>query len=86
MKVSGFVDVAVTIKAAPIGRSWGQIGELGAQNHGSALRNMKAAMLKDGIVKSGEEYDALIDNVVKEWHEGKNVHFNFYVVSGGKPQ
>ena len=84
----GFVDIKVNERKGPLGRKLGKFGEMGAQNHETVYRNMKKALLKErglGLVDSEEEYDALVDQVVKEWHE-VGAHYIWHLITARKPE
>ena len=87
LKDAGFADIEVKERKGPLGRKLGKLGEMGAQNHDTVYRNMKRALLKDkglGFVESEEEYEALVDEVVKEWHE-VGAHYIWHLITARKP-
>lgn len=84
LRDAGFIDIEVKERRGPLGKKLGELGELGVQNHGTVYRNMKGALMKGERIGSGEEYDELIDEVIKEWDD-VGAHYVWHLIIARKP-
>lgn len=87
LRDSGFIDIEVRERKGPLGKKLGELGELGAQNHGTVYRNMKSALMKNegnNLFGSGDEYDALIDDVIREWDD-VGAYYIWHLIIARKP-
>lgn len=87
LREAGFIDIEVKERRGPLGKKLGELGELGAQNHGTVYRNMKGALMKgkgSNLFGSGEEYDDLVDEVIKEWDE-VGAYYVWHLIIARKP-
>ncbi|KAF5318605.1 hypothetical protein D9619_010823 [Psilocybe cf. subviscida] len=87
MKAVGFVDIQVEERVTPLGAWNGDIGRTFADNMITVFRGLKAAVLKFGgmgVIQDGEDYDALMDEVEREWAAGPSAHVSWYVIIGRK--
>lgn len=87
MKAVGFVDIQVEERLTPLGAWNGEFGRKSADNTIAVFRGLKVAVLKLGglgIVRDGEEYDALTDEAEREWAAGPSANVCWYVTVGRK--
>nr|GAT51065.1 S-adenosyl-L-methionine-dependent methyltransferase [Mycena chlorophos] len=85
---AGFVDVQRESRMQQMGRWAGANGTAMKENHVGVLRGIKTPVLKAGgygIVKSEEEYDALIEGLDREWDEVPGTDKEFIVFWARKP-
>jgi len=87
LEAAGFVNIKVDEKVAPAGKACGEIGAMGVECLGGALRRMRGSALKAGGlgVKSEREYDELMDDVEKEWDERDGIQYECHVICAQKP-
>ncbi|KAJ7223128.1 S-adenosyl-L-methionine-dependent methyltransferase [Mycena pura] len=72
LEEAGFVDIQCASEVQCMGSWGGDLGVTFREIHTDIWRGLKQPVLKAdgfGIVASGEEYDALVDGVIKEWEE-----------------
>lgn len=84
LTASGFVGVKSEAKHNPMGKMWGEIGIQGAKAFGGALRKSWSLFLKEGSVKSKEEYNELMDRLEHEW-DGQGTQYRCMIVWARKP-
>lgn len=87
MKAAGFVDVQKEERAIPLGAWNGDLSQRFAENMGHVFRALKNAVLKQGgfgVIQRGEDYDALIDEVEREWAAGPGGYDSYAVFIGRK--
>jgi hypothetical protein len=85
---AGFVDITTVYRKVPIGKWGGELGELGSQNFESLFRGIKQPALDHGgfgVVKTGEEFDRLIDNLVEDWNNVPGYSWDAYISYARKP-
>ncbi|KAF9444522.1 S-adenosyl-L-methionine-dependent methyltransferase [Macrolepiota fuliginosa MF-IS2] len=69
LKAVGFVDIVAISKRMPMGKQAGELGEAVLENSCNVLRAIKKPVLMKGgfgVVQTGEEYDAMIDDFQRE--------------------
>lgn len=89
MEAAGFVDMRREERVVPLGAWNGDLSKALAENLATVFRGFKNAVLKQGgfgIVQRGEDYDALIDEVEREWAAGPGGYESFVVFVGRKLQ
>lgn len=88
LKKAGFVDIVHVPRKIPLGKWGGELGEDGLQSMGGFFRAIKKPLLLKGglgIVKTGEEYDALVDDLEREWNEVPGYSWAHYITYARKP-
>ncbi|KLO13593.1 S-adenosyl-L-methionine-dependent methyltransferase [Schizopora paradoxa] len=80
----GFIGVKSEARHNPMGKMWGEIGMQGAKAFGGALRKAWSIFVKEGAVKTKEEYDKLMDRVEQEWDE-QGTQYHCMIVTARKP-
>ena len=74
LEQAGFVDISDDVKILPIGKKWGEEGEVGVGTFSGAYLNMGPVVVEEGLVESAAEYEALIGDLKEEWdREGAQV-------------
>ncbi|KAF5318802.1 hypothetical protein D9619_010822 [Psilocybe cf. subviscida] len=89
MAVAGFVEVRKEERAVPLGAWNGDLSRSLAENLATVFRGYKDAVLKAGgfgVIQRGEDYDALVDEVEREWASGPGGYDSFVVFVGKKLQ
>jgi hypothetical protein len=85
---AGFVDITTVYRKIPLGKAGGELGESGSQSIGGFLRGIKQPVLDHGgfgVVKTGEEFDRLIDDLVEDWNIVPGYYWDMYVSYARKP-
>lgn len=85
----GFENIRVYDRVLPVGKKAGEIGVLGTSAWLGAFKGATEVVMKLGglgIVKSKEEWLALIDEVSKEWDEVEGVHYIVNIICATKPR
>jgi hypothetical protein len=89
MKAAGFEGVRTEERVTPLGAWNGDASRKHGENMMTVLRGLKAGVLMFGglgMVRDGDEYDALSDEAEREWAEGPGAYVGWYVFTGRKPQ
>ncbi len=85
----GFANISVESRSIPLGNWAGLIGGQARDNWIGVTRGMKTPVLRSGgfgLVSSEEEFDALIDDVEKEWDATEGAAIEYYVICAQKPE
>lgn len=88
LRDAGFINISVKIAHIPMGKSWGPVGVDGSRNLEGVLRALKIPMVNGGgfgAATSVEEYDKLVDDVVKEWDEIEGYSQTYNIVYAQRP-
>lgn len=78
---AGFVDIRTEKRTIPLGSWAGRLGADARENFIGVFRGMKTPVLLAGglgYVGSEEDFDVMLDDVEKEWDEGKDSEIEFY--------
>ncbi|KAF9445095.1 S-adenosyl-L-methionine-dependent methyltransferase [Macrolepiota fuliginosa MF-IS2] len=89
LKAAGFVDIKMTPKSIPLGKWGGELGEGGVEGMCGFLRAVKKPVLAKGgfgLVQTGEEYDALIDDLERDFNETPGYSWAHYITYARKPE
>lgn len=84
LKEAGFTNIVSEKKYLPVGKAWGQIGEIGAFTTSGARRGMKSTLVREGILTS-DEFDVVFDDMLKEFNGPDKVVQPFRIVTAQKP-
>ena len=79
-----FVDVVCEKKVIPVGAVWGDIGRQGSMANGPPMRSFGETFVQIGVFASTAEYDAHMDEMLKEWDE-VGVEFLCSIICARKP-
>lgn len=88
LRNAGFINVSVRIANVPMGKKWGPIGVDGSRNMSGVFRAMKTPIVSGGgfgAVTSEEEYDKLVNDIVKEWDEIEGYTTAFIIAYAQRP-
>ncbi|KAJ7699653.1 S-adenosyl-L-methionine-dependent methyltransferase [Mycena rosella] len=88
LEAAGFVDIWRESRRVNLGKWAGELGVANRINYAGVFRGIKTPVLNAGgygHVTSGEEYDALLDGVEREWDENPGTHQEFIVIWARKP-
>ncbi|KAL5501114.1 hypothetical protein ACEPAH_9501 [Sanghuangporus vaninii] len=88
LKEAGFVNIQVEVQRAPLGKQWGKLGIMGAQNWHGVYRSMGVACLEEGglgVCESQAEIDVVVEQARKEWDENPGVFIQVYAITARKP-
>lgn len=88
LRDAGFVNISAKIVQIPMGKSWGPLGIDGSRNLEGVLRAAKIPMMSDGgfgAAATEEEYDKLVDDVVKEWDVIEGYSQTYNIVYAQRP-
>ncbi|KAF5318603.1 hypothetical protein D9619_010821 [Psilocybe cf. subviscida] len=89
MNAAGFGDVRVEERVTPLGAWNGEASRRHGENMMTVLHGLKAGVLMFGglgMVRNGEEYEAVCNEAEREWAEGPGAYVGWYVFTGRKPQ
>lgn len=81
---AGFVDVQSERKLTPIGKCYGEGGEMGVIAYGGAFRNMGYAAVQSGLVSSEVEFERNLADLHGEW-EKEGAQIACRIVCARKP-
>ncbi|KAF5313885.1 hypothetical protein D9619_013021 [Psilocybe cf. subviscida] len=87
---AGFVDIHAEVKVVKFGPAGGEVGRRFALTQAGVGRGLGGPLAMAGglgVVKSQVEWEALIDEVEKEWEseEGSNAEYPWYIFTARKP-
>ena len=82
---AGFVEVQENVRNAPIGKSWGLIGEMGTENFRRVLHGFASAAIAEGLYNSDGYIHTVVEDASKEWDSIEGCFFAFSVVTVRKP-
>ena len=85
---AGFAEVKENIRNAPIGKSWGRIGEAGSENFRRVLHGFASAAMAEGglgMYSSEDELHEVVEAASKEWESTDGLFFEFTIVTARKP-
>jgi SAM-dependent methyltransferase len=88
LKDAGFVDITLVKREIPIGKWGGELGELGEFALGGFFRSIKKPVLDKGglgVVENAQQFDALVESMVKEWNEVPGYNWYHYIAYARKP-
>ncbi|KAF9441679.1 S-adenosyl-L-methionine-dependent methyltransferase [Macrolepiota fuliginosa MF-IS2] len=89
LKAAGFVDIKAESKRMPVGRHAGDFGEAVLENGCGVLRAIKKLVLMKGgfgVVQTGEEYDAMIDEFEREVNSISGYTWGHTITYARKPE
>lgn len=84
LKQAGFTNIVSEKKHLPVGKAWGEIGEIGAFTTSGARRGMKSTFVREGILTS-DEFELIFDDMLKEFNGPAKVVQPFRIVTARKP-
>lgn len=85
LKEAGFKDVRVYWNDIPVGKKWGDLGEVGVETFLGASKGSAEALLKMGIIASRDEWLRLCDEVEKEVEVIEGLSYSAAVICATKP-
>lgn len=85
LKEAGFEDVSVSWSDLPVGRKWGELGEVGTETFLGAARGSADALLQMGIIKFKDEWQRLCGEAEKEWDETPGLSYSAAIICATKP-
>lgn len=89
MEQAGFVNVKLIEKRGlPLGSWGGETGKLGLKNASEIFRGLKEPVMREGgmgLITSGEEYDAMVDDLARQCEETPGSYYEYWVFIGQKP-
>ena len=86
LEQAGFTEITERRVALPLGRDSGPLGIVCRSTLERTLRTMGGAVQQSSFVDSAENWDKVMDKVVKEWEGRDNVSLAIYLFCGKKPE
>jgi hypothetical protein len=85
---AGFVDVMVDKRLTTLGPLGGEVGVMAGRNALDVWKGMKKPILGLGglgYVRNEGEFDAMMDNIEREWSKTSGGEFSWYTIIAKKP-